>query len=55
MDARSEEEKLSAVKSSQGHIETARKERSHYRECIKEAMKEMEAWQGGELEKVHYT
>lgn len=55
VDARTEEEKLSAVREFQNHIEAAKKERHHYRECIQEAVKEMESWQGEELKNVHYT
>lgn len=40
---------MSAVREFQNHIEAAKKERHHYRECIQEAVKEMESWQGEEL------
>lgn len=55
MDARTEEEKLTSVRAFQDHIEAARKERQHYRECIQEAVEEMGQWQGGQLQNVHYT
>lgn len=55
MDARTDEEKLTSARAFQDHIEAARKEPQHYRECIQKAVEEMGQWQGGQLQNVHYT
>lgn len=52
MNARTEGEKLTAF---QDHIEAARKERQHYRECIQETVEEMGQWQAGQPLNVHNT
>lgn len=55
IDAVTEEEKLTVTEMFHKHLEDARRERSHYRTCVENSVKEMSNWEGGELSNVHYT
>lgn len=47
IDAVTEEKKLTATEMFHNHLEGAKRERSHYRTCIENSVKEMSIWGGG--------
>ncbi|XP_062603492.1 uncharacterized protein LOC134282462 [Saccostrea cucullata] len=55
IDAVTEEEKLASTEKFKKHLEDAKTERTHYRNCVEKSIEEMSTWEGAELTNVHYT